>query len=277
VPGDSFCCIGCRNVYSILIESGAIKEGENPRETDLFKRSLELGLISNASRDGANSRVPEGAVVEEKLFHVGGMWCSACAWLIEHVPSKEPAIRQTEVFFTSDLLRVRYCPQYLPVSRIEEKLRGLGYSIAPHTGEARDQSPERRRELVRLGVAGFLWLNVMTLNLSVYLGAGLQHFLPFVVMELATPVVFYCGFPILRVAWFGLRQRVARMESLLSIGILAAYGYGVTEAFRGGHHLYFDIACAIVTLLLLGRFVERNAKEATARSGAESDSYLSIS
>jgi heavy metal translocating P-type ATPase len=268
--GETYCCIGCRNVYSILLESGAIKEGEDPRQTDLFKRSLALGIVSNSARPAASTpaqtRIPDDAVSEEKLFHVSGLWCGACAWLIEHVLAQEPAIRKAEVFFTSDLLRVRYCPQYLPASRIEERLRGLGYRIQPHTGEARDQSGERRRELTRLGIAGFLWLNVMTLNLSVYFGAGLRHFLPFLVMALAAPVVFWCGAPILRVAWFGLRQGVARMETLLSLGILAAYGYSVVQAFQGGHHLYFDTACAIVTLVLLGRFVERNTKESTSRA-----------
>lgn len=264
--GEPFCCIGCRNVYSILIESGAIHEGDDPRETDLFKRSLELGLISNAAADPARQRVPVNAVEEEKLFHVAGMWCGACGWFIERVLSREPAVRQAEVFFTSDLLRVRYCPQYLPASRIEERLRTLGYKVSPNDGEARDQTLDRRRELLRLGIAAFLWLNVMTLNLSVYLGGGYQHFLPFLVMALATPVVFYCGMPILRMAWLGLRQGVARMETLLAIGILAAYGYSVTQALRGGNHIYFDIACAIVTLVLLGRFVERNAKESTTRA-----------
>ncbi len=264
--GEPFCCLGCRNVYAILIESGAIREGEDPRQTDLFKRSLELGLISNALTNPAHLQIPADAIEEEKLFHVSGMWCSACAWLIEHVLGKEPAVRHADVFFTSDLLRVRYCPQYLPASRIEERLRTLGYKVSPNNAEARDRTLERRRELLRLGIAAFLWLNVMTLNLSVYLGGGFQHFLPFLVMALATPVVFYCGLPILRMAWLGLRQGIARMETLLAIGIVSAYGYSVTQALRGGDHIYFDIACAIVTLVLLGKFVERNAKESTTRA-----------
>jgi len=264
--GSAFCCTGCRHVYSILIESGAIQPGQNPRETDLFKRSLELGIISNAKRNPARVRIPEDALVEEKLFHVTGMWCNACAWLIEHVLNQEPGIRKAEVFFTSDLLRVRYCPQFLPGARIEERLRGLGYHVSPHTGEARNDSGARRLELIRLGIAAFLWLNVMTLNLSVYLGGGFQHFLPGVVMALATPVVFWCGFPILRVAWLGMKRGFARMETLLAIGIGAAYFYSAVEVFRGGKHIYFDIACAIVTLVLLGKFIERGAKESATRA-----------
>jgi len=264
--GEEYCCAGCRNVHSILLESGAIQEGQDPRQTDLFQRSLALGIVSNASGPQPSSRIPESAAVEEKLFHLGGLWCNACGWLIEHVLMKEPGVRQAQVFFTSDLLRVRYCPQYLPASRIEELLRGLGYTVSPHTGEAADDSAARRRELLRLGLSAFLTLNVMTLNLSVYFGAGLHPMLPLLVMALATPVVFGCGLPILRVAWTGLRQGVARMETLLALGISAAYGYSVAQALRGGRHVYFDIACAIVTLVLLGRFIERGAKAAASRT-----------
>ena len=50
---DTFCCMGCRNVYTILQESGAIVEGADPRDSELFRRSLALGLVSNAQRPPA--------------------------------------------------------------------------------------------------------------------------------------------------------------------------------------------------------------------------------
>ncbi len=56
------------------------------------------------------------------------------------------------------------------------------------------------------------------------------------------------------------------MESLLAMGILTAYGYSVAMAFTGGNHVYFDTACAIVTLVLAGKTIERGAKEKTARA-----------
>ncbi len=55
------------------------------------------------------------------------------------------------------------------------------------------------------------------------------------------------------------------MESLLSLGILAAYGFSIVQAFRGDRHIYFDTACVIVTLVLAGKLIERNAKERASR------------
>ena len=82
-----FCCMGCANVYAILLESGVVASGQNIRDTEVFRRSLELGLISNPT--GQNEPTPPAAIdprapTQEVLLQVSGMWCSACAWLIEH-------------------------------------------------------------------------------------------------------------------------------------------------------------------------------------------------
>jgi heavy metal translocating P-type ATPase len=121
--------------------------------------------------------------------------------------------------------------------------------------------------LLRLGIAAFLWMNVMMLSAILYtsyfqsVSASFQRYLPILLGALATPAVFWCGAPILRLAWRGARHGVLRMEMLLAIGILAAYGYGAT-----GNGVYFDTACAIVTLVLLGKAIERAAKDRTSRA-----------
>lgn len=272
LPADGdYCCAGCRNVHAILIESGVAQPGADLRETELFRRSLQLGLVSNAAKPGRVLKVAN-AVAQEKLFQVSGMWCVSCAWLIEHILTRDPGIASAEVLFASDLLKVRYYPQYMPPGRIEERVRALGYRLSEFDGESTTEDRDRRTLLTRLGVAAFLWVNVMTLNLSVFLGyfehleGSIRRILPFVVMSLAAPVILYSAQPILALAWQGLRHRVLRMESLLALGIVSAYGYSAVEAVRGGTHIYFDIACAIVTLVLLGKFLEQSAKESATRS-----------
>lgn len=269
--GD-FCCLGCANVHAILVESGIARPGVDLRDTDLFKRSLELGLVSTNTPAKRRVNIPAGAPFEDRLYHVSGMWCVSCAWLIEHTLAGDPGIATAEVLFTSDLLKVRFYPQYLPPGRIEERAGRLGYKLTEYDGDHANPDPDRRSHVLRLGVAAFLWVNVMMLNLAVYLGyfehldGSMRRLLPFVVMTLAVPVIFYSARPVLDLAWRGLREGVVRMESLLALGIISAYGYSAVEAFRGGTHIYFDIACAIVTLVLLGKFLERGAKENAARS-----------
>jgi len=63
----------------------------------------------------------------------------------------------------------------------------------------------------------------------------------------------------------GLRSGTIRMESLVSLGVLAAYFFSVVQAFNGGSHVYFDTASVIVTFVLAGKLIERNAKQKTSR------------
>jgi Cu2+-exporting ATPase len=187
-----FCCPGCMNVYAILFESGILASGIDVRETELFRRSLELGLISAPAQRLAQGPPTLGdAAAEERLFHVSGLWCSACAWLIEHVLRQQPGVLSAEVFFVSDLLKIRYLPQQFPLNKVQESLQRLGYRVEEYSPEAGASDRDKKDLLVRVGVAAFLWVNVMGLNLAVYLGAFdampalTQRFLPLLVMLLA--------------------------------------------------------------------------------------------
>jgi heavy metal translocating P-type ATPase len=264
-----FCCLGCMNVYLILSESGG--KGEDFRDTELFRRSLELGLISQPDSQPPAAARPDDSPSEELLLHVRGMWCTSCAWLIEYALTKLPGITAVEASFATDLVKIRYQPQRIPPTRITERIQNLGYEAREFRGGEESTDPEKRDMLLRLGVAGFLWMNVMYLSMTFYISFfehiadSIRRYIPFFVWALTTPVVFYSGYPILRLAWRGLRNRTIRAEALLSLGILTAYFFSIVQAFRGDPHIYFDTACVIVTLVLAGRMIERNAKERASR------------
>jgi heavy metal translocating P-type ATPase len=267
----NFCCAGCLNVYTILLESGVIAQGGDFRASEIYQQSLRLGLIFNGRVE--RPPLPEGVETKEALYQVSGMWCTACGWLVEHALMREYGVISAEVLFTSDLLKVTYAPQYVEPGRIPGRVCSLGYRAVDYGSEEETGRAEWRDFLLRLGLAGGLWMNVMLFSLVVYaayfqgaVAGWARHAVPFVLMGLATPAVFYSAWPIHRLAWFGLRERVIRMEALISLGVLAAYGYSTAQAFLGGPQLYFDTACAIVTLVLAGKALERGAKEKTAKA-----------
>jgi len=267
----SFCCLGCMNVYLILSETG--EPDQDFRQTELYKRSLELGLISNPEAVPAAISTPpsDDAAYQELLLHIRGMWCTSCAWLIEYAVTKLPGVASVEASFATDLVKIKYLPQRIPPAHIIERIAKLGYQASEFRPEAGANDSEKRDLLLRLGVASFLWMNVMYLSMTFYISFfehiadSIRRYIPFIVWGLATPVVFYSGFPILRLAWRGLRNRTIRSETLLSLGILAAYFFSVIQAFRSDPHIYFDTACVIVALVLAGKMIERNAKERASR------------
>jgi len=264
------------NVYIILAESGVLASGQDIRETELFKRGLQLGLISqpNAEETKANAvnvPSPSDASSCELVLQVTGMWCVSCAWLIQHALHSLPGVLSADTSFATDLVKVKYQPQALPPNRIVQRIASLGYKAREFTSGSQRDSAEHRDLVLRFGLAAFFWLNIMTFSLALYVGYfehisdSVRQYMPFVLMALATPVVFYCGYPILRLGWLGLRNRTLRMESLLSLGVLTAYLFSVVQAFRGASHVYFDTASVIITFVLAGKLIERSAKQRTSQ------------
>ncbi|MBL8214118.1 MAG: heavy metal translocating P-type ATPase [Bryobacterales bacterium] len=248
--GQTFCCQGCLHVAAILRYAGPVPE---PKPTAVREREAALAVPA-----------------EERLFHIGGLWCTACSWLIEHTLREHRGIVSAEVFFTSDLLKVRYLPQEFNIHRIPELLSPLGYTVAEFEEGGAQSDDERKDLLLRTGVAVFFWLNVMGFNLAAYLGAfdsmqaSARQMLPVLALVLSLPVLFYSARPIYRLAWAGVRSRTLRMETLLALGITTAFGYSTFEGLRGGSHIYFDIACAITALVLVGKSIEQGAKQRAA-------------
>jgi len=266
----TFCCNGCLNVYAILVESGAVASGVDLRQSELFLQSLKLGII--ATPPGGRPAIPADTETREELFLLTGMWCTSCGWVVEHALAREYGIVGADVLFTSDLLKVTYCPQYVPPGLIAERVASLGYKALPYGVELEVDRKAWQTMLLRLGIAFAMWMNVMLFSLVVYasffenIAEGARRVVPFILLGLALPAVLYSAWPIHRLAWFGLKQGRLRLEALISIGVLAAFGYSAAQAFLGGRHFYFDTACAIVTLMLTGKALERSAKERSAKA-----------
>lgn len=104
-----------------------------------------MGLVSQrpeASPPTSQKKaIPPDAATEELLLGVAGMWCSSCAWLIEHVVSGLPGVVSTEVSFASDTVKVTYHPQYLPAHLITARINSL--DIAPNGRQKKTK--ERKR------------------------------------------------------------------------------------------------------------------------------------
>ncbi|NWJ41955.1 MAG: heavy metal translocating P-type ATPase [Geothrix sp.] len=266
-----FCCTGCLNVYAILLESGAMDAGVDLRSTDLYQESLRLGLLGQGG-EAATPAVPEGVETREALYQLSGMWCAACGWVVEHALRRERGVVSAEVLFTSDLLKVTYCPQLVPPGVVPDRVKSLGYKAAEFGTEQEGDRREWQDMLLRLGIAGGLWMNVMLFSLVIYasyfegIAGWAQRAVPFILMALTLPVVLYSAWPIHRIAWYGVKSGHLRMEALISTGVLAAFAYSSAQAVLGGRHFYFDTACAIVTLVLTGKALERNAKDRSARA-----------
>jgi cation transport ATPase len=85
--------------------------------------------------------------------------------------------------------------------------------------------------------------------------------------------LIYGGGPMLRKAWFGLIHRTPGMETLVGMAAVCAFVYSLTNWLTGSIHLYFDTACMLITLVLLGKVLEQQAKGRVRR---DLDSFFAL-
>ncbi|MBI9084178.1 MAG: heavy metal translocating P-type ATPase [Desulfobacterales bacterium] len=269
-----FCCMGCRQVFAILMEAADTADPARFRETDLFRECLAAGIIPGSEKDLAqiagrvepepnNEEAPENTLA--LMLKVDGMWCPACAWVIERTLRKRPGVFTPVCHFTTDTLQCRYDPLKTDPEQIAKSVERLGYNARSSQDEG--QKAWKRQAFIRFAISLLLTMNVMMLSFALY--SGFFTDLPpdavakisWPIFALATVVMFYGGLPIHQKAISGLAAGAPGMETLISIGAFSAYGYSVFNLLAGSIHLYFDTASMLITLVLLGKTIERQARD----------------
>jgi heavy metal translocating P-type ATPase len=267
--------MGCKQVFHMLAESADGKDPGSFRETELFKKCQAMGIIPSSegdlerrTRDSINAENPAGSKGEGVLglnLRVSQMWCPACAWVIEEALKKTRGILDARCNFSTDRVRCDYDPVLISPTRIMQAIDSLGYRAAiPGEGT---ESKEWKREFIRFAVSAFLTMNVMMLSFSLYSGFFTDlspetiYKLSWPICIMATAVLFYGGQRIYRRAWAGLSSAAFGMETLITAGSFSAYIYSTYNLLTGSIHLYYDTASMLITLVLLGKMLERRAKD----------------
>ena len=272
----------------MLMEAPDSPDPSSFRESEIFKKCQEIGIIpaseaelaqhaeadSSASpvtfiervsdRPGNPGAVSEAQTLELRLL-VSDMWCPACGWVIEETLKRISGMVHAVCDFFSDRIRCQYDPSLTSPSQIISAVEGLGYRISV-PGEEKD-SDEKRREFIRFVVSAFLTTNVMMLSFALYSGF-FTEITPDAIRNISWPIFFmttvvlvYGGKRVFQRAWAGMTSPVSGMETLIAAGSFSAYAYSTYNLFSGNIHLYYDTACMLITFFLLGKTLERRAKQ----------------
>ena len=185
-----------------------------------------------------------------------GMTCAACATRIERKLNKLEGV-EASVNFATEQAAVRFDAERVVVADLIGAVEAAGYhaKLASEAGEAEDRAAALQR---RLAVAAALTVPVVLMAMVPALRfEGWE----WVSLALATPVVFWAGWGFHRAAALNARHGAATMDTLISIGTLAAWGWSVVALLAlDDAHTYFEVAAVITTLILLGRYLEARAK-----------------
>jgi Cu+-exporting ATPase len=193
-------------------------------------------------------------VEREVILDIEGMTCVSCVDRLERVLSRQPAVSEARVSLAARTAAVRCTlPDAAPLVAAVEK---AGYQARVHH-QPTSMSAEVRDYRRRLAVAAFCSFDVLVFSLVASPGSRASVLAAWL---FTTPVQFYSGWPFLRGALRAARRGTHTMDTLISLGSLAAYFFSVGATLTRGHHAYFDTSAMIITLILLGRVLEGTAR-----------------
>ena len=203
-------------------------------------------------------------------LEIGGMTCASCAARVEKKLSKLDGVVLANVNYATEIASVAYDPGHVRVPDLVRTVETAGYTAAlPSDTDAKTDlvRPLRNRLLVSLALTFPLLLLAMASPLQF---GGWE----WVALALATPIVLWAGLPFHRTTVSNARHYTATMDTLVSLGTLAAWGWSAVVLVAGlNADVYFEVAGVTTTLILLGRFLEARARR---RSGAAIRALLEL-
>lgn len=190
------------------------------------------------------------------------MHCQSCATLIDKKLKKREGILYSNVNLTTEKATIEYDKAKLTEEDIIEVIKKAGYDVTLHTDhhEGIEKQKEIRKLKKLLLFSTALSLPVMILSMFLMNVLPYQDYLIFI---LTTPVQFLVGAQFYKGAFGALKSKTSNMDTLIALGTSAAYFYSVYVLFSGEGHLYFETSAMLITLVLLGRYLEARAKGKT--------------
>ncbi len=289
LPVEGMTCASCvgrveralkqvRDVHSTAVNLAT-------ERADITFTGLDAPLAAVRAIEGVGYTVPE-ATTE---LAIQDMTCASCVGRVEKALAKIPGVLEAAVNLATERARVRYVAGVVSTADLEAAVQQAGYKarrVSDVAGVSGDQEAERRegesRELRRaLLIAAIFTLPVFILEMGSHLVPAIHHWVMGVLGEqaswyiqfaLASLVLFGPGLRFFRKGIPALLRAAPDMNSLVSLGTAAAYGYSVVATFLpavlppGTANVYFEAAVVIVTLILLGRTLEARAKGRTSQA-----------
>jgi P-type Cu+ transporter len=273
--GDlNFCCKGCQGIYHLLKDEGLggfyDKLGSETLAppTEQFEDSGNFD--SAAFYDRYVTADSEG--FSEVSLIIEGIHCSACVWLNEKALHKMEGVVEAHINHTNNKARIVWDDDVLKLSKIIDMIRAIGYDAFPYDPQIQEARAEKERKdyYLRIAVAVFAMMNIMTIAVAQYAGfftgmtQNIKNILNVAEWVLSTPVLFYSGWVFFRGAYYGARTKSVNMDILVATGASLTYLYSIYITLFEKGEAYFDSVTMIITFVLVGKFLEVLSKKSAA-------------
>ena len=228
------------------------------------------------------------ADINTLTLKLGGMRCASCAKTVETAITEVPGVSECSVNFGAEQATVKYNSQVANLEQIQGAVEAAGYSahlletdiLAPQSDrETKARSAVSRDLTIKVAVGAVISIILVIGSLPMMTGLNLPFIPswlhnPWLQLVLTTPVQFWCGYGFYINAGKALKNRVATMDTLISLGTSAAFFYSLCATIFPNFftvsglqaEVYYETSAVVITLILLGRLFENRARGKTSEA-----------
>ncbi len=268
----SFCCDGCKTVYQLLNENRLYAYYDLEQtpgikvETTMFGNKYEF-LDKDEIKEKLIS-FSEGGISKVK-FYVPVIHCASCIWLLERLHMLHPGIRQSMVNFSSKEVDITFDESKISLRQVVELLSSIHYipDLSQSFLDKKKETHSNKKLLYRIGVAGFVFINVMTYSLPAYfngepLDEKLQSLFSILSFVLVVPVVFYSGSDYFASSLKSLHKKSISIDLPIALGITVLFLVSAYEILFAKGSGYCDSLSGLIFFLLIGKWYQGKTYEA---------------
>lgn len=262
-----FCCQGCTSVYEILDRNNLCNYyniNNHPglsQTTTINKNKFEYldsqDVIKQLIKFSNNNTI-------HIQFYLPQMHCSSCVWLLEQLHNINNGIESCTVNFVNKEVFIIYDQSKTSLRKVVETLTSVGYEpyINLNSINTNYTAPNNKKRILKIGVAGFCFANIMMLSFPDYLAGDytiepiIKNGLQIIAILLSIPVLLYAAQEFFTSAYYGIKNKFLNIDAPVAIAIVITFCRSIYEILTHQGNGYLDSMSGIVFFMLVGRWLQ---------------------
>jgi len=207
--------------------------------------------------------------MKKTTIKITGMHCQSCVNVLNRALGKEKGVKSANVNFSTEKAALEFDEKLTNEDKLISIIQSKGFDghVAIDV-DIKKEEKERKLELNKLRNKVILsaFFAIPAFILGMFFMKNPIPFQDIIMWALATPIQFYIGAQFYQGAWAALKNKTSNMDTLVALGTSAAYFYSVYAVISGQGHQYFEASAVLITLVILGKYLEAVAKGKTSEA-----------
>jgi Cu+-exporting ATPase len=271
--GKPFCCHGCKTVYQILNEKDLKQYYEIEKMPGIKVETADMGdRYAYLDLEEIREQLLDfsDAGISKITLFIPSIHCASCIWLLENLGTLHPGISHSTVNFPKKQVNITYRDDEISLRQVVELLASIHY-IPEITLDKLDKKTTRKSDrslLLKLGVTGFVLMNVMMYNFPEYLPGGelledsFRRYFGWLSLFLSIPVVVYSSSDYYLTAIKSLKHKIISIDLPIALGIITLFLQSAYDIITNTGIGYLDSLTGLVFFLLIGKWYQGKTYQA---------------